>query len=228
MGGKQGAGVVFQAGVQRPILLRYEIRDFLFPLGHQTHGHGLDTACRQAAADLLPQQRRQLVAHDAVQHAAGLLGVHQILIDVAGVTDAVRHHLFGDLIERDPPRLLIRQVQKMLQMPADGFAFAVRVGGEVDGLAPLCRRLELLDDILFALDGPVIGGEIPVHVHAQRALGQVPQVAHTGLHLIIGAQILADGLGFGGGLHDHQILCFCHNLIYSSLSSTVRRKLPAP
>ena len=57
VGGEQDAGVVFQAGVQRPILLRYEIRDLLFPLGHQTHGHGLDTACRQAAADLLPQQR---------------------------------------------------------------------------------------------------------------------------------------------------------------------------
>ena len=212
MGGEQRAGVVFQTGVQRPVLLRHEVGDLLLPLRHQTHGHGLDAACRQAPPDLLPQQRRELVAHDAVQHTPGLLGVHQILIDVTGMLDAVRHHLLGDLVERHAPGLLVRQLQQVLQMPADGLSLAVRVGGEVDGLAPLGRRLQILDDILFALDGLIVGGKVPVHIYAQRALGQVAQMAHAGLHLIIRPQILADGLGLGRGLHDHQIFCFCHSL----------------
>ena len=117
MGGEQGAGVVFQAGVQRPILLRYEIRDLLFPLGHQTHGHGLDTACRQAAADLLPQQRAELVADDAVKDPAGLLGIHQIIIDAARLLNAARYDIFRDLVERHALRLVVRQLQQLLQMP---------------------------------------------------------------------------------------------------------------
>ena len=44
----------------------------------------------------------ELIAHDAVQNAAGLLGVHQILIDGPGVVHALGDHLVGDLVEGDP------------------------------------------------------------------------------------------------------------------------------
>ena len=116
--------------------------------------------------------------------------------------DAVRDHLFGDLVEGDAAGLVIRQVQQVLQMPADGLALAVRVGGEKDGLAVLGGGLQVLDDILFPLDGPVVGGKVTLHVHAQGALGQVTQVTHAGLDHIVRPQIFADGLGLGRGLHD--------------------------
>ena len=70
-------------------------------------------------------------------------------------------------------------------MPADGLALAIRVGGQEDGLALFGGGLQVVDDVLFALDGAVIGGKIAVHVHAQRALGQVAEVAHAGLDHII-------------------------------------------
>ena len=94
-----------QVCVQCPVLLGDEFLYFLFPLGHQAHGHRLHPARGEAPADLLPQQRREAIAHDAVQHAPGLLGVHQVLVDVPGSGDALLHHLFGDLIKGDPAGL---------------------------------------------------------------------------------------------------------------------------
>ena len=220
--------MVLQVYVQRPVLLGHEGRDLLLTLGHQPDRHRLHTAGGQAAADLLPQQGGELIAHDAVQHTAGLLGVHQILVDGAGVLDGLLHHLLGDLVERHAPGLVIRQVQQVLQMPADGLALAVRVGGQIHGLALVRRGLQVLDDILFALDGPVVGGKVTLHVHAQGALGQVTQVTHAGLDHIVRPQIFANGLGLGRGLHDDQVLLCCHIVTYSFLSSTVRRKLRAP
>ena len=50
-------------------------------------------------------------------------------------------------------------------------------------------------------------------VDAEGALGQIAQMAHTGLHGIVCSQILADGLGLGGRLHDHEIL-LCHMILH--------------
>ena len=196
--------VVFQQGVQGPVFLGHEIGDLLLPVRHQAHGHGLDPSGGEAPADLFPQQRGQLIAHDAVQDTPGLLGVHQVLVNVPGLPDALGDHLAGDLVEGDPEGPVLRQVQQLLQMPADGLSLPVRVGGQIHGVAFLGRLLQVPDDVLLALDGPVIGLKIVFHVHAQLAFGQVPQMSHTGLHLIRRAQVLADGLGLGRGLHDLQ------------------------
>ena len=221
-----GPLVVFQQGVQGPVFLGHKIGDLLLPVRHQAHGHGLDPPGGEAPADLFPQQRGQLIAHDAVQDAPGLLGIHQVLVNVPGLADALGDHLAGDLVEGDPEGFILRQVQQLLQMPADGLSLPVRVGGQVHGVAFLGRLLQVPDDVLLALDGPVIGFKIVFHVHAQLALGQVPQMSHTGLHLIRRAQVLADGLGLGRGLHDHQVFfsLFCHiyDPSFSECSLTVR------
>ena len=65
-----------ELGVQGPVLLRLKGLDLPVPVVHHAGGHGLHPARREAPADLLPQQGAQLVAHDAVQNPAGLLGVH--------------------------------------------------------------------------------------------------------------------------------------------------------
>ena len=67
--------LIGQIGVERPIFLRLEGPNFLFAVIDHAHGHGLHAARGEAAADLLPQKRAQLIAHDAVEHAARLLRV---------------------------------------------------------------------------------------------------------------------------------------------------------
>ena len=107
------AALLFQQRVQGPVFLRNELLDLLFPLGNQTHGHRLHAARGQAPADLLPQQGRQAVSHDAIQHTPGLLSIHQILVNAPGSGNTLLHHLLGDLIEGDSPGLGVLQIQQI-------------------------------------------------------------------------------------------------------------------
>ena len=52
--------------------------DFAFALDDDAEGNGLDAAGGETAAHFVPEERRDLVAHQAVEHAAGLLGIDQI------------------------------------------------------------------------------------------------------------------------------------------------------
>ena len=103
--------------VEQPVLLRLEGADLVFAVDHDARGHGLDAASRQAGLDLAPEQRTELIAHDAVENAARLLRVDQILIDLARVLDALGNDLFRDLVERHALGLVIRQIQQLLQVP---------------------------------------------------------------------------------------------------------------
>ena len=106
-----------QQHVDRPVFLRHEGLDLLLALHDKTRGNRLHAPGGQAAADLLPQQRAELVADDAVKYPAGLLGVHQIIIDAARLLNAARHNVFCDLVERHALRLVVRQLKQLLQMP---------------------------------------------------------------------------------------------------------------
>jgi hypothetical protein len=59
------------------------------PLALDDHagGHALDPAGRETRHDLLPQDRRDLVAVEAVEDAAGLLGVDQAAVELAPLVD---------------------------------------------------------------------------------------------------------------------------------------------
>ena len=91
--------------------------------------------------------------------------------------------------------------------------------------AETLRRLA--DQGLLAADGLIDGLEIVLDVHTELTFGKVAQVAHTGLDLVLPAQIFSDGFRLGRRLDDHQML-FCHEC-YSSSSVTVKEKcLPLP
>ena len=82
-------------------------------------------------------------------------------------------------------RVTTRQLQQLLQVPGDGLPLPVRVGGEVDGVAALCRVLELMHQGLLTLDLDIVWLKIVLDVHTQRALGKIAQMAHAGLHLVV-------------------------------------------
>ena len=195
--GAQVGGDAVQMGLQGPVFLGNEGPDLGLPLGHQTGGHGLDTACRQASADLLPQEGGELVAHHTVQDPAGLLGIHQVLVNVTGGRDALGDHLLGDLIEGDPLGLAVGQLQQLFQVPGNGFAFPVRVSCQVHLLAAFGGLFQLSDGLLLSFDGLVAGLEAVFQVHAHFALGQVTDMSHRGQDLVVRAQIFTDGLCLG-------------------------------
>ena len=198
--------------VEQPILLALEIADLVFPIHNNTRGHGLYTPRRKAGLDLLPQQRAELVAHDAVENAARLLRVHKILVDLARVLNALRDDLLRNLVERHTLGLFIVQIQQFLQMPRDGLALAVRVGCEIDGVRGLRFLLQIVNHVFPALDGQVFRHKAALNIDAQRAFRQVTQVPHRGYHLVVRPQIFFNRSGFRRRFHDHQIrLCFCHS-----------------
>jgi hypothetical protein len=131
-----------QVGVDGPVFLLLTNARISRSRSTITARHGLHAAGGEAAAHFVPQQRRDLVAHQPVQHAARLLRVHQVDVDLAGFSKP-SDGLLGDLVEHHAVELRAAVLffrELFLQVPADGFAFAVRVGRQVDG-STFFRRL---------------------------------------------------------------------------------------
>ena len=206
MGGEIPFGLV-EGHVDAPVFLGHKGADLPLPVHHHTGDHTLDAAGRKAGAHLAPQEGAQLIAHDAVQDAASLLGIHQIHVDVPGMLDGLGNGGLGDLVKGHALGLAGIQLQQLLQMPGNGFALPVRVGCQIDELSLVGGILQIVDDLALAVDGQIGGLEVIFHIHAQLLFGQVAQMSHGGLYLIARPQIFGNGLGLGRGLHDEQ---FCH------------------
>ncbi len=199
-------------GVDGPILFLDERLDVAFALDDQPQGHGLHAACGEPSAYFVPQQRRNLITNQTVEHAAGLLRVHQIAVDIAGMLERILHGALGDLVKRDPAdsdrRLLTLLAVHALateflgEVSSDGFAFAVRIRRQVDGVGRLGQLLQLGDDLLLAGDYDVLRGEIVVEIDPERFLGQVFDMAERGLDLVARAQIFLDRLRLGRRFDD--------------------------
>ena len=202
--GELAAVVAQQRGVEQPVLLGHKGAYLLFAVDHHARGHALHAAGAEAAADLLPQQRTQLVTHDAVEDAPRLLGVHQVYIYFARRLDALRDHFLRYLVEGHAHGLVVGQAEQLLQMPGDGLSLAVRVGREVDDVRLFRALFELGDDVLLALDRDIVRLEAVFYVHAHRALGQVTQVTHAGEDLEVLAQIFLYGSCFRRRLDDNE------------------------
>ena len=183
--GGQAGGELFarraEGGVHVPVFFGDKGFDLLFPVVDQADGHALDAARRQAPADLPPQEGAQLVAHQPVQHAAGLLGVEQVLVDGAGMGHPLLllDPLFGDLVEGDPVGLGGVDAQKVGQVPADGLPFPVRVGGQQDAVGLFGLGLQLLDEFFLAFDIDVLGRIAVLYINAKLGSGQVPDVGRS-------------------------------------------------
>ena len=193
-----------ELGRERPVLLGDEGLDLLLPVDDQAQGDGLDPAGRQPPGDLLPQERADEIAGEPVEDAPRLLGVEQVEIDLAEALEGRLDALLGDLIEGHPEDVRVRVRQELAEMPGDGLAFPVGVGGENDPLALLGRLLELGDRLLLLGDDFVgrleVGGDVDPHL----LFRQVADVAHRGLDDIVLAEIVVDRLGLGRRFDDHE------------------------
>src|SRR5216684_5119839 len=80
-----------QVGLDRPVLLAEEALDLPLAVDDHPQRHRLYAAGRESAPHLLPEQRADLVADEAVEDASGLLGVNERLVDLAWVLEGVAH-----------------------------------------------------------------------------------------------------------------------------------------
>ena len=111
--------------------------------------------------------------------------------------------LFGDLVKGDPVGRGRVQAQHVGQMPADGFAFPVRVGCQQNAVGLFGLVLQLADQLGLALDGDIVRLVAIFHVDAQLGGRQVPDMAHACCDFVPLAKVFADGLCLGGGFHNH-------------------------
>ena len=105
----------------------------------------LDAPGACPAADLLLHEPGEREADQPVEHAARLLGIDEVHVDLAGCGGGRPRHDgaggfgerrldrgLGDFVEDDAGDLVVGDSRRFLDVPGDGFAFAVGVCREED------------------------------------------------------------------------------------------------
>ena len=200
-------------GLHPVIRFRAERHYLLFPVNDYSQGDALNAACRQFGLDFLPKDGGKLESHEAVHHAARLLGVHQVHINAPGGLDRIQDRSFGNLVEHYPAGLGGVQLQGFAKVPGYGLSLAVLIGGQPHGAGGIGHFLEFVNKFLLLRGNHIFRLETVVDVHAQLTLLQIPDVAQTGPHSEFVAQIFLYGPHFSGGLDDYKIFTL-HSQIF--------------
>ena len=127
---------------------------------------GLDAARGARAGEDAPEHLGDVEAHEAVEDAARLLGVDEVVVDVARLGQRVLDRLGGDLVE-DHPADGHGRAEHLDEVPGDRLALAVLVGGEQQLVGGLERVLQGSD--LGGVGDHVDGLEVVLRVDAERA-----------------------------------------------------------
>ncbi len=222
-----------QSCINRPILFLFKGADLTLALNNQTQRNRLHPPSGNPAPDLIPQQWRNLITHETVQHPARLLRIHQVAVDLPGMLERILDRALRDLIKGHAldgrsalllfALLAAEQVtaQFLRQMRRNGLAFAVRVRRQVDIVHAQRYFLELGENFLFAGNHHIFGFEVILDVHPKRAFGQILNVPQRSLNLEALPEILLNSFRLRRRFDDYKTLC--QNL--SSLLMRLRMKL---
>ena len=224
-GSKAGSKDLFRAcggklGIDGPVFLLHKVADFLFAVDNQLDDHRLHPACRQTRLDRFPQEGTELIAHQAVEDAAGLLRVDQVDVDVARSCHTAFDAGLGNLVKGNAAFFLAAQIQHIRQVPGDCLSLAVRVGGKINKACVLGSLFQLVAQLTLAADVDIFRCKIVFDVHTQTAFGQITHMTHRSHDLIALAQIFLDGLCLCRRLHDYQlILLLCRSALRRCLGT---------
>ena len=199
-----GSRLLRQLGVDRPVFNRLEGPDLSLALRNDAQRRGLDSSRGETALDLLPKERADFVADQPVEHPPRLLGVNEIRVNAARAGHGLAHGLWGDLMEDHAMDRFGCRSSRLDEVPGDGLTLAIGVSRQVDLTRLLNALLELLDELRLVPRHEIRRREVGFDVDPKRALRQITNVAHRGLHGVAGAQVLADSPRFGWGLNDDQ------------------------
>ena len=203
--GRELFRLVLQFDVYRPIFFRSERLNLPFALDDEPERDGLHAPRRKTVADLIVQKGRELVTHEAVEHAARLLRVHEVIVDRARVFEGSLHRLGRDLVELDAVFALRIQPEHRLQMPRNGFALAVGVGCEIYFIRLFGFLREAFDDRL--LPGGIDVARLVVVVYGDAELfgRKIADMPARSVYLIFPFQIARDGFCLARRLYDDEI-----------------------
>ena len=105
-------------------------------------------------------------------------------------------------------------------MPADRFALAIRVSGEVHGIDTFGGCLQFRDQLFFAFDNFVSRREFVIDIHGQILLRQIFHVTQRSLYDVLLAEIFSDSFRLRRRFDDDER--FSHTTSLSDLDTLVR------
>ena len=195
-----------QGGDQRPVFTGDEGLDLALAVANEAQRHRLHAAGRPGTGELAPQHRREAEPDQIIQRPAGQIGVDQRLVDLAWMGHRLADGILGDRVEGDALNRHVLQhpagLQSLDDVPGDGLALTVRVGGKNEPI----RALHGAGDVGDTLGGLGVDlpqhGEILVRLHRTVLRRQIADVAEGSQHLVARAQIFDDRLGLGRRLDD--------------------------
>jgi len=184
-----------------PVLFGDKGADFLLPITDQAHRHRLHPSRAEAPFDLVPEKRADLVAHEAIEDPAGLLGLEFRAVEGEGVGDGVQNSLLGQIVKEGAVKLPFFTTDFFGYMPGDRLSFPIRVGGEKDSLCFLRSLFDLGNDLFLAFYYTVAWGKVAFQIYPQGTLGQIFDVSQRCPHIKIRAKKFLDGLHLGWRFH---------------------------
>jgi hypothetical protein len=200
---------MLELGLDGPVFAGPEGFDLLLALDDHAQRRALHAPGRQPALDLAPEHRGKVEADQVIERAARLLGVDELAREPARVGHRLADRLGRDLGEHHPVQGLAVEHPALLEdladVPGNGLALAVQVGGEIDVLGGLGRPGDRLDVFLVALDHLVIHGKAVLGIDRALLGLEVAHVAVGGEDLEVLAEILVDRLRLGGRLDDEEM-----------------------
>ena len=146
-----------QIGVEIPELHRHEGLDLALFIDDEAHRDGLHPTGGETAGQLLPQERGDHVAHDAVEETTGLLGVDAMDVQLGRLGKRLLDRGLGDLVEHHALVAAVVAADDLAQVPGDRFPFSIQVGCEIDGVGLGGQTLQLADHFFLAGQNLVVG-----------------------------------------------------------------------
>ena len=205
-----------EGDLQAPVVSWHEAHALAFALDDDAHRDTLHAAGTELRLDLLPQQRRDRVAVEAVDQTARLLRFDQMHVDLARILKRLEDRGLGDLVKHQALGLTLR-LQLFEQVPRNRLSFTVFICREVEAGRVLDHRPELFQVLLLLGRHDVEGFEVLFDVDAElrpfltlepgryfagRAW-QVADVSYAGFDAVVRAEVFADRSRFGGRFDNH-------------------------
>src|SRR2546428_7499211 len=85
--------------INGPVFFLFERLDLALAFDNKPESDGLYATSRQTAAHLVPQQWRNLIADETIEHAPRLLRVHKIFVNISRVLKSLLHGALGNLVK---------------------------------------------------------------------------------------------------------------------------------